>query len=65
MISWCLMKRKKKIVAKWQDFVWGKVIVPIADMFRINCEYCWWWRGVLLGSILTSLFYSLMFWVMK
>nr|DAR95697.1 MAG TPA: hypothetical protein [Caudoviricetes sp.] len=49
----------KKAINKWQDFIWDKVIVPFADLFSIECEYCWWWRGVLVGSILTSVLFLL------
>nr|DAO51165.1 MAG TPA: hypothetical protein [Caudoviricetes sp.] len=50
----------KKVINKWQDLIWGKVIVPFADLFRIECEYCWWWRGVLVGSIITSVVFLLL-----
>nr|DAQ35834.1 MAG TPA: hypothetical protein [Caudoviricetes sp.] len=50
----------KKVINKWQDLIWGKVIVPFADLFRIDCEYCWWWRGVLVGSIITSVVFLLL-----
>nr|DAN41338.1 MAG TPA: hypothetical protein [Caudoviricetes sp.] len=50
----------KKVLNKWQDFIWGNVIVPFADLFRIDCEYCWWWRGVLVGSIITSVVFLLL-----
>lgn len=49
----------KTIVSKYQDFVWGEVIVPFANLFRIECEYCWWWRGVLVGSIATAIVFTL------
>lgn len=60
-----LLKQSRKVVNKFQDVVWSKVIVPFADVFRLDCEYCWWWRGVLVGSILTSLLYILMMWVLR
>nr|DAR54723.1 MAG TPA: hypothetical protein [Caudoviricetes sp.] len=47
----------KKAVAKWQAVVWGKVIVPFADLFRLECEYCWWWRGVFVGSTITAILF--------
>lgn len=59
------MKLVKTVVNKWQDLVWGKVIVPFADLFKLECEYCWWWRGVLVGSIFTSLLFSLVYGVMQ
>ena len=59
------MKFVKTVVNKWQDLVWGKVIVPFADLFKLECEYCWWWRGVLVGSIFTSLLFSLVYGVMQ
>lgn len=59
------MKRVKTVVNKWQDLVWGKVIVPFADLFKLECEYCWWWRGVLVGSIVTSLLFSLVYGIMQ
>lgn len=59
------MKLVKTVVNKWQDLVWGKVIVPFADLFNLKCEYCWWWRGVLVGSIFTSLLFSLVYGVMQ
>lgn len=49
----------------FQDFVWDYFIFPIADFFKIECEYCWWWRGVLLGSIFTSLIFILCTWWLK
>lgn len=60
-----LLKQSRKVVNKFQDVVWSKVIVPFADVFRLDCEYCWWWRGVLVGSILTSLLYILVMWVLR
>lgn len=60
-----LLKQSRKAVNKFQDVVWSKVIVPFADVFRLDCEYCWWWRGVLVGSILTSLLYILIMWVLR
>lgn len=48
------MKHVKTIINKWQSMVWSKVIIPFADFFKLECEYCWWWRGVLVGSIITS-----------
>lgn len=59
------MKIVKIAVNKWQDLVWGKVIVPFADLFKLECEYCWWWRGVLVGSIVTSLLFSLVYRIMQ
>lgn len=59
------MKLGKTVVNKWQDLVWGKVIVPFADLFKLECEYCWWWRGVLVGSIATSLLFSLVYGIMQ
>lgn len=59
------MKIVKIAVNKWQDLVWGKVIVPFADLFKLECEYCWWWRGVLVGSIVTSLLFSLVYGIMQ
>ncbi len=59
------MKLVKTVVNKWQDLVWGKVIVPFADLFKLECEYCWWWRGVLVGSIVTSLLFSLVYGIMQ
>lgn len=59
------MKLVKTVVNKWQDLVWGKVIVPFADLFKLECEYCWWWRGVLVGSIFTSLLFSLVYGIMQ
>ena len=59
------MKLVKTVVNKWQDLVWGKVIVPFADLFKLECEYCWWWRGVLVGNIFTSLLFSLVYGVMQ
>lgn len=59
------MKLVKTVVNKWQDLVWGKVIVPFADLFKLECEYCWWWRGVLVGSIATSLLFSLVYGIMQ
>lgn len=59
------MKLVKTIVNKWQDLVWGKVIVPFADLFKLECEYCWWWRGVLVGSIVTSFLFSLVYGIMQ
>lgn len=53
------MKLGKAIVLKYQELVWSKVIVPVADFFKLDCEYCWWWRGVLLGSIVTGLLIGL------
>lgn len=50
---------------KFQDFVWDYFIYPVADFFKIECEYCWWWRGVLFGSLLTSLFAIIYFWSAK
>nr|DAS43246.1 MAG TPA: hypothetical protein [Caudoviricetes sp.] len=50
----------KKVINKWQDFIWSKVIVPFADLFKIDCEYCWWWRGVLVGSIITTVLFLLL-----
>lgn len=60
-----LLKQSTKVVIKFQDVVWSKVIVPTADIFKLECEYCWWWRGVLVGSIITSLLFSLTMWVLK
>jgi len=65
MIGLLTMKHVRKIVTKWQNWVWGEVIVPFADLFRIDCEYCWWWRGVLVGSIATSLMFILAIWVLR
>lgn len=59
------MKLVKTVVNKWQDLVWGKVIVPFADLFKLECEYCWWWRGVLVGSIFTSFLFSLVYGIMQ
>lgn len=59
------MKLVKTVVNKWQDLVWGKVIVPFADLFKLECEYCWWWRGVLVGSIATSFLFSLVYGIMQ
>ena len=59
------MKIVKIAVNKWQDLVWGKVIVPFADLFKLECEYCWWWRGVLVGSIATSFLFSLVYGIMQ
>lgn len=61
-----LWLKTKAVIDKWQDFTWGKVIVPLADKFRLDpeCEYCWWWRGVLFGSVMTSLVFILSKWVM-
>ena len=59
------MKLVKTVVNKWQDLIWGKVIVPFADLFKLECEYCWWWRGVLVGSIFTSLLFSLVYGIMQ
>lgn len=59
------MKLVKTVVNKWQDLVWGKVIVPFADLFKLECEYCWWWRGVLVGSIVTSLLFSFLCGIMQ
>lgn len=59
------MKLVKTVVNKWQDLVWDKVIVPFADLFKLECEYCWWWRGVLVGSIVTSLLFSLVYGIMQ
>ena len=59
------MKLVKIVVNKWQDLVWGKVIVPFADLFKLECEYCWWWRGVLVGSIVTSLLFSFLCGIMQ
>nr|DAX42832.1 MAG TPA: Endomembrane protein 70 [Caudoviricetes sp.] len=28
-------------------------------MFRLECEYCWWWRGFLVGSIVASVLFIL------
>lgn len=59
MTSWCLMKLVKKAVNKFQDFVWDMVVMPVADLFKLECDYCWWWRGVLVGSIITSIMFIL------
>ena len=59
------MKLVKTVVNKWQDLVWGKVIVPFADLFKLECEYWWWWRGVLVGSIATSFLFSLVYGIMQ
>lgn len=59
------MKLSNKVVNSFQDVVWKYVIVPVADVFKIECEYCWWWRGVLVGSIITSLVLTLMVWVLR
>lgn len=50
----------KNVINKWQDFAWGKIIVPFADFFKLDCDYCWWWRGVLVGSTLTSLLFIIL-----
>lgn len=65
MITFNLLKLSRAVVNKFQDVVWSKVIVPFADLFRLDCEYCWWWRGVLVGSIFTSLMFLLFMWVFK
>lgn len=52
-------------IIKFQDFIWDYFIYPVADFFKIECEYCWWWRGVLLGSLLTSLFFIICFWGLR
>lgn len=49
----------KSQVSKWQLTVWKRFIVPIADVFKVDCEYCWFWRGVLIGSIITSTIFSI------
>lgn len=48
-----------------QDMFWDYIVTPIADIFRLDCEYCWWWRGVLFGSIVTSILISLVTWVIR
>lgn len=53
------MKLVKKAVNKFQDFVWDMVVMPVADLFKLECDYCWWWRGVLVGSIITSIMFIL------
>lgn len=39
--------------------------MPVADWFRLECQYCWWWRGVLFGSAVTSLIFTLAIMVSK
>nr|DAE52767.1 MAG TPA: Endomembrane protein 70 [Caudoviricetes sp.]DAP73746.1 MAG TPA: Endomembrane protein 70 [Caudoviricetes sp.] len=41
------------------------MIVPFADLFRIDCEYCWWWRGFFVGSIATTLVFLLIYKLME
>lgn len=55
----------KKVVNSFQDVVWKYIIVPVANVFKIECEYCWWWRGVLVGSIITSIMFTLGVWVFR
>lgn len=55
----------KKAVERWQEWVWTKIIVPVADKFKLDCEYCWFLRGVMLGSILTSIVYIMVLGVMR
>lgn len=50
-----MRKKLASWINHWQDFMWDNVIKPIADLFEIDCMYCWFWRGVFLGSILTSI----------
>lgn len=50
----------KKLINKWQDLIWSKVIVPFADLFKIDCEYCWWWRGFAMGSVVTSILFIIL-----
>lgn len=59
------MKLINKLVNSFQSVVWDFVIIPIADFFKLECDYCWWWRGVLVGSIFTSLILTLIVWVFK
>lgn len=53
------MANVRKKIARVQELVWEKVIAPFPDLFRLECEYCWWWRGACVGSILTSLVFIL------
>lgn len=62
---WWRMKLRNKLVNKFQDFVWEHFIMIIADVFKIDCEYCWWWRGVLFGSLLTSLCFLVCLWAVQ
>lgn len=59
------MSKKNKVINTYQEIIWKYLIILIADVFKIECDYCWWWRGVLLGSTLTSIIFFCVMLVVK